>query len=149
DLGAKPYIARAMVHQIIPLSEDTEESSRTPIGLFTRQPARRLEIRAGKFSMPDFFDANDVGSESLLQFLNWTMDSNGAYDYAADTRGYTQGMVIEYHDHGTVLRFAETRMPRVANGLKLDPFRKARAENVELELHPRILAKRGTSVRLL
>jgi len=149
DLGAKPYIARAMVHQVIPLSKDTEETTRTPIGLFTKLAARRLEIRAGKFSVPDFFDQNDVGSDSHLQFLNWTVDTDGAYDYAADTRGYTQGVLVEYHDHATVLRFAETRMPRVANGLKLDPFRKARAENVELELHPKLLAKRATSVRLL
>jgi high affinity Mn2+ porin len=149
DLGGKPYIARALVHQVIPLSHDTEESIRGPLTLFTKLPIRRLEIRAGKFSIPDFFDVNDVGSDSHLQFLNWTVDSNGAYDYAADTRGYTQGVVIEYHDHGTVLRFAETRMPRVANGLKLDPYRKARAENVELEIHPKLLAARGTSVRVL
>ena len=149
ELDAKPYVARAMVHQVIPLSHDSEESSRTPLSLFTKLPARRLEIRAGKFSVPDFFDQNDVGSDSHLQFLNWTVDNNGAWDYSADTRGYTQGVVIEYHDHGTVLRFAETRMPREANGLKLDPFRKARAESVELEVHPKLLAKRATSVRLL
>jgi high affinity Mn2+ porin len=149
ELGAKPYIARAMVHQVIPLSRETEESSRGPLSLFTKLPVRRLEIRAGKFSIPDFFDQNDVGSDSHLQFLNWTVDNNGAYDYAADMRGYTQGVVIEYHDHGTVLRFAEARMPKVANGLKLDPIRKARAENMELEIHPKLLAKRATSVRML
>ncbi len=149
DLGARPYIARAIVHQIIPLGRETEESTRTPLSLFTKLPARRLEIRAGKFSTVDFFDINEAGSDSHLQFLNWSVDNNGAYDYAADTRGYSQGALIEYHDHGTVLRFAEMRMPRVANGLKLDPFRKARAENVELEVHPRLIASRGTAVRLL
>ncbi len=149
DLGAKPYIARAMVHQIIPLSGDSEESPRTPLSLFTKLPVRRLEIRVGKFSLVDFFDQNDIGSDSHLQFLNWTVDNNGAYDYAADTRGYTQGIVVEYHDHGAVLRFAEARMPRVANGLKLAPFRDARSENVELEVHPKLLAKRATVVRLL
>ncbi len=149
DLGAKPYIARAIVHQIIPLSRDSEESGRTPLSLFTSLPARRLEIRLGKFSMPDFFDQNDVGSDSHLQFLNWTVDNNGAYDYAADTRGYTQGALLEYHDHGTVVRFAEVRMPRVANGLKLAPFRKARAENAEVELHPKLFSKRNTAIRLL
>ncbi len=149
SLGAKPYIARAMVHQIIPLSSDSEEAGRTPLSLFTRLPVRRLEIRLGKLSLPDFFDQNDVGSDSHLQFLNWTVDNDGAYDYAADTRGYTQGALIEYHDHGTVVRFAEVRMPRVANGLKLAPFRQARAENVELEVHPKLLPGRNTAVRLL
>ena len=149
DLGGTPYIARAMVHQVIPLGHDTEESARGPLSLFTKLPARRLEIRAGKFSTADFFDINDAGSDTHLQFLNWAIDNNGAYDYAADTRGYSQGALIEYHDHGTVLRFAEMRMPRVANGLKLDPFRKARAENIELEVHSKLIANRGTTVRVL
>ena len=38
-------------------------------------------------SLVDFFDINPVGSDSHLQFTNWTVDNNGAYDYAADTRG--------------------------------------------------------------
>jgi high affinity Mn2+ porin len=40
-------------------------------------------------SLPDTFDVNSVGSDSHLQFTNWTIDNNGAWDYAADTRGYT------------------------------------------------------------
>ena len=28
--------------------------------------------------------------------MNWTVDNNGAWDYAADTRGYTYGFVFEY-----------------------------------------------------
>ena len=61
-------------------------------------PVRRLELRAGKFGMADFFDLNGVGSDSHLQFMNWTIDNNGAYDYAADTRGYTFGVMAEYDD---------------------------------------------------
>jgi len=49
------------------------ESERGPLSLFTELPARRLEIRAGKFSMVDFFDLNSVGSDSHLQFNNWTV----------------------------------------------------------------------------
>ena len=61
----------------------------TPLALAAQVPARRIEIRAGKLGMADFFDVNAVGSDSHLQFTNWTVDNNGAYDYAADTRGYT------------------------------------------------------------
>ena len=46
--------------------------------------------------MADFFDVNAVGSDSHLQFTNWTVDNNGAYDYAADTRGYTYAAIVEY-----------------------------------------------------
>ena len=60
---------------------------------------RRFEIRIGKMSLPDTFDVNSVGSDSHLQFTNWTIDNNGAWDYAADTRGYTVGGVLEYDDY--------------------------------------------------
>jgi hypothetical protein len=68
---------------------------RAPFDLATKVPARRLEIRVGKMSLPDQFDTNEVGSDSHLQFMNWTVDSNEAWDYAADTRGYTVGGIIE------------------------------------------------------
>ena len=57
-----------------------------------------MEIRFGKFSLVDFFDLNTYGSDSNLQFMNWTLDNNGAYDYAADTRGFTYAAMVEYDD---------------------------------------------------
>ena len=84
--------------------------------------------------MADFFDLNSWGTDSHLQFLNWTIDNNGAYDYAANTRGYTDGAIIEYDDHWWTVRFAETLMPKVANGINLDAdIARARAENLEFE----------------
>ena len=82
QLGPAPYLARVMVRQIIPLSTETVAADRGPLALATRLPVRRLELRAGKFGMADFFDLNGVGSDSHDQFLNWTVDNNGAYDYA-------------------------------------------------------------------
>jgi hypothetical protein len=120
ELGPSPYLARAMIRQIVPLSAETIETERGPFGLATSLPVRRLELRAGKFGMADFFDLNDSGSDSHSQFTNWTVDNNGAYDYAADTRGYTVGIIVEYHDRNWALRFGEALMPKVANGPDLD-----------------------------
>src|SRR5664279_846220 len=97
-LGTTPYIARGMIRQIIPLSGETVEAERGPWYLATKVPVRRIELRFGKMGMNDFLDTNDAGTDSHLQFMNWTVDDNGAYDYAADTRGYTMGMLAEYHD---------------------------------------------------
>lgn len=150
ELGPSPYLARAMIRQIIPLSKEMVETERGPFALATSLPVRRLELRAGKFGMADFFDLNDSGSDSHSQFMNWTVDNNGAYDYAADTRGYTVGVVAEYHDRNWAFRFAESLMPKVANGPDLQwNLRRARAENFELEFHPRLVANRVTTVRLL
>ena len=109
-----------MLHQTIPLSHEYIDSAKGPLALATRVPARRLEIRVGKMSTVDFFDLNGVGSDSHLQFMNWTADNNGAYDYAADTRGYTYGLVMKYYDKKWAARFGEMLMPTVANGIKLD-----------------------------
>jgi hypothetical protein len=149
-LSHLPYLARMIVRQIIPLSSEEAEAERTPLSFATTLPVRRLEVRAGKFSMPDFIDSNSIGSDSHLQFMNWTVVNNGAWDYAADTRGYTWGTLIEYDDRRWSLRFAEGLMPSVANGIKLVwNLRRAHAENLELELRRSLLAKRAGTIRFL
>ncbi len=150
SIGQQPYIARLFWQQIVPLSGEMVESERTPFSLPTQLPAKRLTFRFGKFSLADFFDNNVGGTDSHYQFLNWVIDNNGAYDYAADTRGYTIGAIIELDERNWALRFAETLMPKVANGPNLDAdVARARAENVELELRPHLLRNRDTTIRLL
>ena len=63
----------------------------------------------------DFFDVNAIGSDSHLQFTNWAIDNNGAYDYAADTRGYTYAAIAEYQSPRFGVRFGEALMPTVAS----------------------------------
>src|ERR1700726_876538 len=139
-LSKAPYIARLMWHQIIPLSHSEENSARTAFSLFSKLPERRLELRFGKFGLNDFFDLNNYGSDSNFQFMNWAVDNNGAYDYAADTRGYTFGALLEYHYRHGAVRFAEALMPKVANGIHLDAdVSRARSENIEIELRGLLL----------
>lgn len=150
SLGPTPYLARLMVREIIPLSSETVSAERGPFALATSLPARRIEIRVGKFSLVDFLDANSAGSDSHLQFMNWTVDNNGAYDYAAQTRGYTDGIILEYDDRAWSLRFAEAMMPKVANGINLDAnlFR-AHSENFEAESRRNFLPHRAGVIRVL
>ncbi|HVH89124.1 MAG TPA: carbohydrate porin [Terriglobales bacterium] len=150
NLGAAPYIARAMIHQIVPLTDKMEEADRSFLSLATSLPEKRLEFRFGKLGMADFFDVNEVGTDSHLQFTNWTIDNNGGYDYAADTRGYTYGAIVEYQAPRWGVRFGEMLMPKVANGIDLDfNVRRARAENLEFELRPSLIRGRKTTIRPL
>ncbi|HKR32884.1 MAG TPA: carbohydrate porin [Terriglobales bacterium] len=150
DLGAAPYIARLMLHQIVPLGKQREEADRNFLSLATSLPDKRLEFRVGKFGTADFFDVNEVGTDSHLQFTNWTVDNNGAYDYAADTRGYTYGAIVEYQSLHWGVRFGEMLMPKVANGIDLDwNLRRARAENLEFEFRPTLLRNRKTTIKPL
>ncbi|HEV2350986.1 MAG TPA: carbohydrate porin [Terriglobia bacterium] len=149
DLGQTPYLARLMLHKIIALGHQGAPAQRGLLSLATQLPARRLEFRIGKFSLVDFFDVNSVGSDSHLQFMNWTDDNNGAYDYAANTRGYTWGALVEYQSPGWGARYAETLEPKIANGPNLDAdlFR-AHAENFEVEFRRNFLPRRQGTVRL-
>ena len=150
SLGQAPYMARLIFEQIIPFSHEEVESERTPLAIHTKLPAKGLTIRFGKFSMADFFDNNVGGTDSHYQFLNWTADNNGAWDYAADTRGYTFGLMFDYEDRNWGIRFAEALMPKVANGQNLDAdLARARAENVEVELRYPLFRNRHTTLRLL
>jgi high affinity Mn2+ porin len=145
-LGATPYVARAMVHATIPIGSDVVDTTPNALALAAHLATRRIEIRVGKLGMADFFDVNTAGSDSHLQFTNWTVDNNGAYDYAADTRGYTYAAIVEYDTPRWSLRFGEALMPTVANGISIDwHVSRARAENLELELRP----VTGLAVRLL
>jgi hypothetical protein len=43
----------------------------------------------------DVFDPNSYAHDPRTQFLNWSLMTYGAYDYAADARGYTWGAALE------------------------------------------------------
>jgi len=149
-LSKAPYLGRAILHKVFALSKDKIENQRSYLSLFDELPRRRLEIRFGKFSMPDFFDQNSVGTDTHFQFNNWSIDNNGAWDYAADTRGYTVGVVADYEDRNWGFRFGEALMPKVANGIDLvwRPWQ-VHGENWEYELRHGILPKKSGVVRLL
>ena len=149
-LSTAPYLARGMIHKVFALSRDKIENDRNALSLFAELPRRRLEIRFGKFTLADFLDLNSVGSDTHFQFTNWTVDQNGAYDFAADTRGYTVGILADYEDRNWGFRFAETLMPKVANGIDLvwRPWQ-VHADNWQYELRHGVIPKKPGALRLL
>ena len=150
SLGSKPYVAKVQLRGIFGFTDDTVKSSRTPFSLATELPARRLEFRIGKMAIPDMFDINTVLSDSHLQFSDWTVDNNGAWDYAADTRGYTYGALLEYDDKAWSVRYNLALMPTVANGINLDwAISRAHAQNAELEIRHGFLPGRDGVQRFL
>jgi len=153
SLGAAPYVARAYVRYTVGMDEGTggtEPHAAELHALLPAVPVRRLSVAAGKLGTVDFFDLNTGGSDSHLQFMNWTIDNNGAYDYAADTRGYTIGAVAEFHDRGWAARWGEMLMPKVANGIEYDwNVAGAHGDNVEFELDHGVLAGHPGVIRLL
>ena len=149
-LSIDPYPARYQIHQVLGLTARTHSQDPNFFALATEVPDRRIEFRIGKMTLPDFFDFNDIGSDSHLQFMNWTSDNNGAWDYAADTRGYTVGGLTEYDDRNFALRYGIFAMPVVANGIALDwAFSRAHGQNGEFELRKSLIPGRKGTTRLL
>ena len=150
NLGSTPYLARYQIHQVIGLTDHISSQDANPFALATSVPVRRFEFRIGKMTLPDFFDFNDIGSDSHLQFMNWTVDNNGAWDYAADTRGYTVGGIAEYDDRSWSVRYGIFSMPVVANGIDLDwAWSRAHGQNWEFEARRSLVPKRKGTTRLL
>ncbi len=101
-----------------------------------RVDVSRVSVAVGKFALTDFFDANTYSQDPRTQFLNWSIMDFGAWDYAADTYGYTQGAYLEWDGPIWTARFAEVLMPTQANGPVLsDDIVHDRSENAEADLN--------------
>ena len=143
------YLARLYVQQRWALGPETVPEEDDNNQLAGARPVRYLSLTLGKFSLADYFDQNSYSHDPRTQFLNWSLMSAGAWDYPANTRGYTAGGVLEYVGPGLVLRAASTLMPTYANGPILDyDYARAHAETVELTKTYRYRGHSGT-VRVL
>ncbi|MFT3933240.1 MAG: carbohydrate porin [Chitinophagaceae bacterium] len=116
----KLYVARAYLEQKIPLSKGTTLTEDDQNQLREYTPAAYLAVRIGKFSIADFFDNNSYSHDPRTDFMNWSLMSAGAWDYPANTRGYTNGFVLELVEPGWALRTGMVQVPEEANGQKLD-----------------------------
>jgi len=141
------YVARVFLRQHINLDKDHfEELSDDANQVKERVSTSRITISAGKFSVGDLFDNNGVSHDPRSDFMNWAFMSNGAYDYAANTRGYTYGLVAEYIRPGWALRFGTVLEPTYANGPDLDThYTETNSENLELEKQYTLGGKKGAA----
>jgi high affinity Mn2+ porin len=116
----KPYLARLYVSHDFGFGSETEGVEADDNQLGGTRPARRYTVIFGRFTLTDFFDQNSYSHDPRMQFLGWGVMYNGAWDYPADTRGYTWGWVHEYHARWWSVRYASALEPKIANGLRFD-----------------------------
>lgn len=115
------FMSRLFVRQTIDLSADPATAADPDPMRFAGPLAReRITITAGKVSVWDFFDDNRYAHDARSQFLNWAMVGAGAIDYAADARGFTNGLVLEWENGRNAVRTGGFMVARQANGLSLD-----------------------------
>jgi high affinity Mn2+ porin len=130
----EPYVARLYYKQAFALSNEYEAVDDQANQLPGRQATSRLTIYLGRLAATDFFDNNTYSHDPRSQFENWALMDNGAYDYPADTRGYTIGGVVELTLRSSTLRYGALAEPKIANGGTLDSrIPKAMSHTVEFE----------------
>jgi len=69
----------------------------------------------GKVSVSDYFDANSFSHDARSQFMSWGLMNNGAWDYAANQKGYTPSTVLEFVTPKYELRYHLSLVPKSAN----------------------------------
>ncbi len=96
--------------------------------------SRRLVVTAGAMSVIDLFDDNTYSHDARTQFMNWSLITHGAYDFAADARGYSRGIVIEWYDGPWAVRAGRFAMPTESNGTRLQrSLGRSHGDQLELE----------------
>jgi high affinity Mn2+ porin len=128
------YIARAYLRLMLPLGDAVTHLSRTQDQIAGNEATTRLEFKAGRMAVTDDFDHNRYASATRTQFMNWSLWANTAWDYAANTRGFTDGFVLSYLSPSWALRYGLYRMPLYANGQTLETLNRAQGQNLELTL---------------
>jgi high affinity Mn2+ porin len=145
----KPYLARLLISHDFGFGAATEHVESDENQLAGERPVTRYSIYAGRFTVTDYFDNNAYTHDPREQFMAWGVMYNGAWDYPADTRGYTWGIVQEFHTRDWAFRYGIAAEPKVANGSQFDR-RLFRDHGQVYEVERRwSIAKRDGAVRVL
>ncbi len=144
-----PNLARVYLQQVFGLGGETENIEDDQNQVAARQDISRFTVTIGKFSLNDFFDNNAYAHDARTQFINLGLVDNLAWDYAADTHGYTWGLAVELNQRDWALRLCSAMVSTVANGPLYDAdLGQARADNAEFEWRYNIDSRPGR-LRLL
>ncbi len=144
------YLARLYLCQTFAIGKHGDNDvAGGPNALMGHEPANYLRFYIGKLSLGDLFDNNDYANSPRTQFMNWCLMNNGAWDYAANVRGYTYAFVPVLHSGNMTYKLAFASLPKTANGadLNTDPG-EAYALNAEVERTYKLHGKEG-SLKLL
>ncbi len=117
------YRARLFLRRTWALTDTPADAESVEAGLNQlagSQARDRLVLSLGNLAVTDIFDPNPYAHDARSQFLNWSLLTHGAYDFAADSRGYSWGAALEWRQGDWRLRGGRFAMPAQSNGAKLD-----------------------------
>jgi high affinity Mn2+ porin len=108
-------LARVFLRQVIGLGGEQETIEDDALQLAGEQDVRRVTITLGKFAVKDIFDNNAYANDPRTQFMNWSLMANGAFDYAADSIGFTHGIAVELNQPQWTVRYGVFQVTKESN----------------------------------
>jgi high affinity Mn2+ porin len=118
----EPYgrIPRAFLRQTFNLGGEKELIEEGPNQFANEVTHNNLTLTVGKFSVVDIFDTNRYSHDPRADFMNWSVLDSGAFDYAADSWGFTYGLAAEWRQENWTLRTGLFDLSSIPNSEKLD-----------------------------
>lgn len=130
------YLARVVLRQSIGLGGGKVRQEAGPNQLAGTRDRDNLVLSVGRLSVQDVFDSNRFAHDALEHFFDWALFASGAWDYPADTRGYTYGLLADLSIDWWSARAGFALVPKEANGPELD-FRVLKAHGLMAEYEAR------------
>lgn len=120
--SATPYfrLQRLFFRQTIDLGGKSESVAPDANQLGGSRASDNLIVTLGKISVVDIFDTNTYAHDPRGDFLNWGVIDSLAFDYAADSWGYSYGIATEWTQDRWTLRAGLFDMSKVPNGPVLE-----------------------------
>ena len=122
--------SRLFLRQTFGLGGEQEELQSGFFQLPGKVDISRVTVQAGKFAVTDVFDQNAYARDPRKDFMNWSIWSSGAFDYAADKLGLGYGVTAELNQKQWAVRGGYFLMDAVSNSNSFDTKVPQRGEYV-------------------
>ena len=146
----KPYyrMPRAFLRQTFALDGGNSKVESGSNALAGSKPDNNVTLTIGKLSVVDIFDTNTYAHDPRADFLNWSVVDSGAFDYAADSWGFTVGAALEWTQGEWTLRGGYFALSTMPNGESIDTTFAQNSVVAEVERRFKLMDRPG-AVRLL
>ncbi|WP_066709746.1 carbohydrate porin [Curvibacter delicatus] len=114
------YTALAYVRHRFDLGGSSADLEEDNMHFAQAAKSRRFTLTVGKQDLLGIYDYNSYAHKGPNGFLNWSLMTSSAFDFAADARGYTFGITGELAWDDYSIRFGRYLMPVLPNQLDLD-----------------------------
>ena len=107
--------SRLFLRQTFGLGSDSEPVESDFSQLAGERNISRVTLQVGKFAVQDVFDNNAYAGDPRIDFLNYAIWASAAFDYPANSLGFTWGITAELNQPNWSARLGYFLEPRVSD----------------------------------